>query len=111
MLDILTRSIARAGGVEVPDNVRIVEPSPPRRSILQSLAQAFERWNIRRSTWLTLRELDDHMLADIGLHRGMLHDVADGIGRLAGANDNERPVALSQLAANDNPSRAQAECV
>ena len=54
MLDILTRSIARAGGVEVPDNVRIVEPSTPRRSIFESLAEAFERWNVRRSTWLTL---------------------------------------------------------
>jgi uncharacterized protein YjiS (DUF1127 family) len=111
MLDILTRSIARAGGIEIPDNVRIVEPSPPRRSIFQSLARAFERWNIRRSTWLTLRELDDHVLADIGLHRGMLHNVADDMSRLAVANDNELPVALSQLAANDNPPRAQAECV
>ncbi|MEN8197206.1 MAG: DUF1127 domain-containing protein [Pseudomonadota bacterium] len=111
MLDILTRSIARAGGVEVPDNVKIVEPSPPRQSIFEGLAKAFERWNVRRSTWLTLRELDDRMLADIGLHRGMLHDVADDISRLAVANDNELPVALSQLAANDNPARTQAECV
>jgi uncharacterized protein YjiS (DUF1127 family) len=111
MLDILTRSIARAGGVEVPDNLRIVEPSPPRQSILESLAKAFERRNIRRSTWLTLRELDDRTLADIGLHRGMLRDVADDIGRLAIANDNELPVALSQLAANDNPAHTQAECV
>ena len=111
MLDILTRSIARAAGVEVPDNVRIVEPSPPRRSIFESLAEAFERWNIRRSTYLTLRELDDRLLADIGLHRGMLHDVADDISRLTVANDNELPVALSQLAANDNAPHTQAECV
>jgi uncharacterized protein YjiS (DUF1127 family) len=111
MLDILTRSIARAAGVEVPDNMRIIEPSAPRQSIFKSLAEAFELWNVRRSTWLTLRELDDHMLADIGLHRGMLHDVADDISRLAVANDTDLPVALSQLAANDNPPRAQAECV
>jgi uncharacterized protein YjiS (DUF1127 family) len=111
MLDILTRSIARAAGVEVPDNVRVLEPSPPRQSIFKSLGEAFERWNVRRSTYLTLRELDDHMLADIGLHRGMLHDVADDISRLAVANDNELPVALSQLAANDNPPHAQAECI
>ncbi|MCK4866620.1 MAG: DUF1127 domain-containing protein [Alphaproteobacteria bacterium] len=111
MLDILTRSIARAAGVEVPDNVRIVEPSPPRRSIFESLAEAFERWNIRRSTYLTLRALDDRLLADIGLHRGMLYDVADDISRLAVANDNELPVALSQLAANDNAPHTQAECV
>lgn len=111
MLDILSRSIARAAGVEIPDNVRIVEPSAPRQSIFESLAEAFERWNVRRSTYMTLRELDDHMLADIGLHRGILHDVADDISRFAVANDNELPVALSQLAANDNPPRAQAECI
>jgi len=111
MLDILTRSIARAAGVEVPDNVRIVEPSPPRRSIFQSLAQAFERWHVRRSTYLTLKQLDDRILSDIGLRRGILHNVADDISRLAVANDNELPAALSQLAANDNPPRAQAECV
>ena len=111
MLDILSRSIARAAGVEVPDNVRIVEPSAPRQSIFKSLAEAFERWNVRRSTYLTLRVLDDHMLADIGLHRGMLREVADDISRFAVANDNELPVALAQLAANDNPPHRQAECI
>lgn len=110
MLDILARSIARAAGVETPDNVRIVEPSPPRQPILESLAKAFERWNVRRSTYLTLRELDDHLLSDIGLHRGILHDVADDISRLAVANDNELPVALSQLVANDNDRRGCADC-
>lgn len=111
MLDILARSIARAASVEVPDNIRIVAPPAPRRSIFRSLAAAFERWNIRRSTYLTLKQLDDHTLADIGLHRSMLHNVADDIGRLAAANDNRLPVALSQVAANDNPPRPQAECI
>ena len=100
MLDILTRSIARAGGIEVPDNVRIVEAAKSRRPILEVLADAFGRWNVRRATWLTLRAMDDRTLADIGLYRGMLHDVADDVSRWA-ANDNELPVALSQLAAND----------
>ena len=112
MLDILTRSIARAGGIEVPDHVRIVPAPAPRRPILKpalkSIVDAFERWNVRRATWLTLKEMDDYMLADIGLHRGILRDVADNIGRLASANDNELPVALSQLAANDNISSAKA---
>ena len=89
MLDILARSIARAAGVETPDNLRIVEPSPPRPPILESLARAFERWNVRRSTWLTLREMDDRTLSDIGLHRGILYDVADDISRLVVANDND----------------------
>lgn len=111
MLDILARSTARAAGVEVPDNIRIVEPPVPGRSIFRSLAAAFERWNIRRSTYLTLKQLDDRTLADIGLHRSMLHNVAEDIGRFAAANDNKIPVALSQLAANDNPPHIQAECI
>jgi len=112
MLDILARSIARAAGVEIPDNLRIVGLPAPRRSIFRSLAAAFERWNIRRSTYLTLKQLDDHMLADIGLHRGILHNVADDIGRFAAANDNELPTALSQLrAANDNVLRPNTECL
>jgi uncharacterized protein YjiS (DUF1127 family) len=101
MLDILARSIARAGGIEVPDNVRIVEAAASRRPILEVLADAFGRWNVRRATWLTLRELDDRTLTDIGLDRGMLRDVADDMSRVA-VNDNELPVALSHLAANDN---------
>jgi hypothetical protein len=48
-----------------------------------------------------LRELDDRTLTDIGLDRGMLRDVADDMSRVA-VNDNELPVALSHLAANDN---------
>ena len=111
MLDILARSIARAAGVEVPDNIRIVEPPAHRRSIFRSLAAAFKRWNIRRSIYLTLKQLDDRTLADIGLHRSMLLNVADDIGRFAVANDNELPIALSQLVANDNPPHIQAECI
>jgi len=111
MLDILARSIARAAGVEVPASIQIVEPPAPRRPIFRSLAAAFERWNIRRSTYLTLKQLDDRTLADIGLHRSMLLNVADDIGRFAAANDNKIPVALSQLAANDNPPYRQAECI
>lgn len=110
MLDILTRSIARAAGVEVPDNVRIVEPTAPHPSIFRRIAGAVERWNVRRSTYLTLKALDDHLLTDIGLYRGMLHEVADDIS-WAAANDNELPVALSQLAANDNDIRARASSV
>ncbi len=111
MLDILTRSIARAAGVEVPDHARIVEKSPAHPSVLKRFAAAFERWNVRRSTYLTLRQLDDRILKDIGLHRGALHGVADEIGRRAVANDNVLPVALSDLAANDNDVRGCADCV
>lgn len=111
MLDSLYRGIARAGGVEVAADVRIVEKSPSRPSALKRLAAAFERWNVRRSTYLTLRQLDDRILKDIGLHRGVLHSVADEIGRRAAANDNLLPVAVSDLADNDNDPSACTECV
>ena len=111
MLDILVRSVARAGGIEVPDDVRIVERPPSRPSVVKRLAAAFERWNIRRSTYLTLMQMDDRTLKDIGLHRGMLHDVADKAGRFAADNDNALPVALSDLAANDNEPATSARCV
>lgn len=112
MLDILARSIARAAGVETPDDLRIIEPAAPHRSVVRRLFQAFERWNVRRSTYLTLKHLDDRLLRDIGLHRGILYDVAQNLGRRAAANDNELPVALSHLAAaNDNSTRVNTECV
>lgn len=110
MLDLFTRSIARAGGIEIPDEMRIVESPASRPSILRRIAAGFERWNNRRSTYLTLQELDDRLLKDIGLDRSQLYGVADRISRRAAANDNLPPVALSDLAANDNDAPAAAEC-
>jgi len=114
MLEILSRSIARAGGIEVPDDRRIVNRPAPRRSILESLAQAFdrgkvafERWHVRRSALMTLQALDDRTLRDIGLGRGMLYEVAEDISRLQVANDNDLPIALSDIAANDNDMPAR----
>lgn len=111
MLEILSRSIAHAGGIEVPGNVRITGAADGRRSVLARMIEAFERWNVRRSTYLTLRQLDDRTLADIGLHRSMLHGVADDVSRLVAANDNNRPVALSRPSANDNDVHKDAGCV
>lgn len=111
MLDVLVRGIARAGGIEVADEARIFEAPPPRRSILRRLSEAFERWNVRRSTYQTLKQLDDRMLTDIGLHRGMLEVVAEQLGRPAAANDNVRPVALADFVANDNERPASKACV
>jgi len=110
MLDSLYRGIARAGGVEVPGDVRIVETHPSRPSGLRRLAAAFERWNIRRSTYLTLRQLDDRTLKDIGLSRGMLLSVADQVAGRAAEKDEVLPVRLPDLAANDNDPCIAAEC-
>jgi len=110
MLDGIYRGIARAAGVEVPGHVRIVERVPPRTSALRRLATAFERWNVRRSTYMTLRQLDDRTLKDIGLSRGMLLSVANQIAGRAVADDNAIPVRLPVLAANDNEPSVSADC-
>ena len=110
MLDSLYRGIARATGIEVPADVRIVEKTASRPSAFKRLAAALQRWNVRRSTYLTLQQLDDRILKDIGLHRGALYGVADEIGRRAAANDNVLPAALSDLPANDNAPSAARVC-
>ncbi len=98
MLDILTRSIARAGGIEVADHIRIVPRPKPGKSALRRLAGAFSRYRARNSALKVLSRLDDRLLGDIGLHRGMLRDAADGIVDPRAANDN----AAAPRAANDN---------
>lgn len=111
MLDVLFRSIARAGGVEMPDGMRVIERSPPRPSILRRFAGRFERWNVRRSAYLTLNQLDDRMLKDIGLHRSMLRDVVHRMESYAAANDNTHPVALADVVANDNEPSTSTKCI
>jgi len=102
--------MARAAGVEVPGDVRIVERGPSRPSAVRRLAAAFERWQARRSTYLTLRQLDDRTLKDIGLSRGMLLSVADRIATRTELNENAVPVRLPVLTANDNDPCVSADC-
>ncbi len=86
MLDILSRSIARAGGIEVADHIRIVPL--PGKSVLRRLAGAFKRYRARKSALKVLSRLDDRALDDIGLHRGMLREAADGFAGRQAANEN-----------------------
>ncbi len=110
MLESIYRGIALAAGINVPRDVRLVRNPPARSSVLRRLVAAFERRNVRRSTYRTLQQLDDRTLRDIGLDRSGLLGVADAVARRAAANDNARPVALAQLAANDNDPNPCAEC-
>ena len=86
MLDILSRSIARAGGIEVADHVRIVPK--PGKSVLRRLAGAFKRYRARKSALKVLSRLDDRALDDIGLHRGILYQAADRFAGQQAANEN-----------------------
>lgn len=113
MLEIWSRSIARAAGVEVPDEVRILPVTrPPRRRVrglFTAIAARYREWRDRRETYRTLAALSDHHLEDIGLHRGMLERAADDLAQLRFANDNRAGVRVS---ANDNiaPRRSGSDC-
>jgi uncharacterized protein YjiS (DUF1127 family) len=99
MMDILMRSVARAGGIEVPDDVRIFEAPPSRPSALKRLFGAFERWRACRSTFASLNQIDERTLNDIGLDRGNLHDVADNCGRGDEASSGSDREQAQRLAA------------
>lgn len=113
MLDIWSRSIARAAGVEIPDTVRIVPAGrPPRRRVRKlfaATAALYRQWLDRRETYRALAALSDHHLEDIGLHRGMLERAADDLAQLRFANDNR---AGGRVSANDNiaPRRSGSDC-
>ena len=99
MLDILFRSVARAGGIEIPDHVRIVPPAKPRKSVLRRLAGAFSRYRARKSTFNILSRLDDRALADVGLRREVLRDIAGDMVHLRAAANESRSIPA---AANDS---------
>ncbi len=87
MLDILSRSIARAGGIEVADHVRIVPRPKPGKSVLRRLAGTFRQYHGRNSALKVLARLDDRSLDDIGLQRDALRDAANDFAGLSAAND------------------------
>lgn len=100
MLTIWTHSIARAAGVEIPPGRLPIATTPRRRfRLVRRLMGAWRRWRDRRETLRALRRLDDRLLADIGLNRGMIDDVGDGLIRSRPANDN---LPIRGVAANDN---------
>lgn len=100
MLTIWTHSIARAAGVEIPAGRLPVGPAVPRGfPLARRLAQAWRVWRDRRETRRALQRLDDRLLADIGLSRGMIDYAADGLIRSRPANDN---LPMREMPANDN---------
>jgi len=100
MLTIWTHSIARAAGVEIPQGrLPIATASPRGFPLVRRLARAWRGWRDRRETLRALQRLDDRLLADIGLSRGMIDGVADGLIRSRPANDNLPP---QREPANDN---------
>lgn len=100
MLNIWTRSIARAAGVEVPEDKLPVAPAERRRiGLARRIAAAWRDWRDARVTRRALYRLNDRMLADIGLDRGRIDGVADELIRSRAANDN---FPLTRMPANDN---------
>ena len=58
----------------------------------------FRRWRRRRETIAALSMLDDHLLSDIGLDRGDLLAVADGVAPIKHINRLRRRIAARSRA-------------
>jgi uncharacterized protein YjiS (DUF1127 family) len=48
-------------------------------NLLISAGRAFSQWRRREQTYAELMALDDHSLADIGLHRSQIGALVDGV--------------------------------
>ncbi len=97
MSTILSRNTARAAGIEVADHIEITPK--PGTSVLQRLVSAIDRFRNRYSAIKALSRLDDRMLRDIGVHRGMIRDAADRFADPRAAGGNE---TLASRVANDH---------
>lgn len=57
-----------------------------------ALIQPIARWNKRRATIATLSKLDDRILADIGIERGEIEQVANWQLRHLGSSPTVEPI-------------------
>ncbi len=117
-MNIWFNAIARAGGIEVapgtgwdpagPSTAQGNRPTLARRVLadigggvspqaLESrvlrLGQALGVWRKRRAAVRELSVLSDHMLKDIGLHRGEIRSVVDEMTRAAAPAQRQTPVS------------------
>lgn len=70
--------------VGAPSALEQQEVRPARKSILGRIARALDRSMRRHRTNDGMLSLDDHLLRDIGLTRGILVSIASADGRLRG---------------------------
>ncbi len=111
-MEFLFRGIARAGGIEVAPEQRLFPPSQTKvrrsragpglaRRILVDArggapfhaVEALRLWHQRRAAIRDLSRLSDHMLKDIGLHRGEIRSVVDEMTRAAAPAQRPTPVS------------------
>ncbi len=120
-MNIWFNAIARAGGIEVapgtgwspagPSTAHGNRPTLARRvladiggsvspqaleSRVSRLGQALGVWRKRRAAVRELSVLSDHMLKDIGLHRGEIRSVVDEMIPVAAATPADAPAKRKQ---------------
>lgn len=67
-----------AGAMQAYVRIAREERARAMSSLLTGMLSAFRRWNDRRRTEAALRDLDDRTLADIGLSREEIRQIARG---------------------------------
>jgi uncharacterized protein YjiS (DUF1127 family) len=67
-------------------------------NLLVSARGAFANWRRRERDYAELMALDDHSLADIGIHRSQIRDLCDGFHAPARASAPARVREAQELA-------------
>ena len=71
-------------------------------NLLMSAGRRFSEWRRRQETYAELMALDDHSLADIGLHRSQIDGLVEGYRVPAGSSSpavlfsNSKTLALAR---------------
>ena len=69
---------SHAPGIDAPGNSHLVDRSE-NRSIIGRLFDRLQTWNLKRQAIRELNQLDDLLLTDVGIERGDIASVVEGL--------------------------------